>query len=100
MDIRMPKMDGIIATEKVREFYPNIKIIAYSQYDYEANIVAMYSKGVKSFVGKDDGPEELLKAIRTVHGGGAYMTDMAMEIVQRKLIEMQPTGNANDGSDL
>jgi DNA-binding NarL/FixJ family response regulator len=85
MDIRMPKMDGIRATDQVLQLYPEIKIIAYSLYDNEPNIVAMYLQGVKSFIGKEDSPEELLKAIRTVHGGGAYMTDLSISIVQKHL---------------
>jgi DNA-binding NarL/FixJ family response regulator len=85
MDIRMPKMNGIEASKKVIELYPKIKIITYSQYDYESNIVQMYIVGVKSFIGKDDRPEELLKAIRTVYTSGSYMTDMATEIIQRHL---------------
>lgn len=85
MDIRMPKMNGIEASKKVLELYPKIKIITYSQYDYESNIVQMYIVGVKSFIGKDDRPEELLKAIRTVYTSGSYMTDMATEIIKRNL---------------
>jgi DNA-binding NarL/FixJ family response regulator len=85
MDIRMPKMNGIEASKKVLELYHKIKIITYSQYDYESNIVQMYIIGVKSFIGKDDRPEELLKAIRTVHTSGSYMTDIATEIIQRHL---------------
>jgi DNA-binding NarL/FixJ family response regulator len=85
MDIRMPKMNGIEASKKVLELYPKIKIITYSQYDYESNIVQMYIVGVKSFIGKDDRPEELLKAIRTVYTSGTYITDMATEIIKRNL---------------
>jgi DNA-binding NarL/FixJ family response regulator len=85
MDIRMPKMYGIEASKKVLELYPKIKIITYSQYDYESNIVQMYIVGVKSFIGKEDRPEELLKAIRTVYTSGSYMTDMATEIIKRNL---------------
>jgi DNA-binding NarL/FixJ family response regulator len=85
MDIRMPKMNGIETSKKVIELYPQIKIITFSQYDYESNIVQMYIIGVKSFIGKDDRPEELLKAIRTVYTSGSYMTDMATEIIQRHL---------------
>ena len=44
MDIQMPKMNGMEASTKVLELYPNIKIIAYSQHDNEANILEMYSK--------------------------------------------------------
>ena len=85
MDIRMPKMNGIEASKKVIELYPQIKIITFSQYDFESNIVQMYIIGVKSFIGKDDEPEELLKAIRTVYTSGSYMTDMATEIIKRNL---------------
>lgn len=85
MDIRMPKMNGIDAAKRIIELYPQIKIITYSQYDYESNIVQMYIIGVKSFIGKDDRPEELLKAIRTVYTSGSYMTDMATEIIKRNL---------------
>jgi two-component system nitrate/nitrite response regulator NarL len=81
----MPKMNGIEASKKVLELYPKIKIITYSQYDYESNIVQMYIVGVKSFIGKDDRPEELLKAIRTVYTSGTYITDMATEIIKRNL---------------
>lgn len=45
----------------------------------------MYIIGVKSFIGKEDRPEELFKAIRTVYTSGTYMTDMAAEIIQRQL---------------
>ena len=85
MDIRMPRMNGIEASRKVRELYPKIKIITFSQYDCEANIVEMFIIGVKSFIGKDDSPDELLRAIRTVSTSGSYMTDLATEIIQRKL---------------
>ncbi len=85
MDIRMPIMDGVTATDHVRELYPQIKIIALSLYDFESNIVKMYIHGVRSFLGKEDSPDELFRAIRIVHQGGAYMTDKSIEIVQRKL---------------
>jgi len=86
MDIRMPKMDGFEATEKVKYLYPNIKIIAFSQYDIESNIIEMNIRGVKSFIGKGDSPEELFKAIRTVKDGGVYMPNHAAEIIQKYLI--------------
>jgi DNA-binding NarL/FixJ family response regulator len=85
MDIRMPVMDGIEATDKIRRAYPQIKIIAFSQYDDEGNIIEMNIHGVKSFIGKNDDIEELLKAIRIVYIGGAYMTEHAARIVQNHL---------------
>lgn len=85
LDIRMPEMDGMDAADRVRELYPGLKIIAHSQYDFESNIIEMNMRGVKSFIGKEDRPEELTKAIRIVHNGGVYMTDRAAEIIQKYL---------------
>lgn len=85
MDIRMPIMNGVEATDEIKEHYPYLKVIAYSQYDLESNIIEMYAHGVKSFVGKEDEIEELFKAIRTVSNGGAYMTSRSAQIVQNYL---------------
>lgn len=86
MDIQMPIMDGVEATDKIRKAYPKTKIIALSQYDNESNIVQMNIHGVKSFIGKNDEPEELFKAIRTVNSGAVYMTNRAASIVQKYLM--------------
>lgn len=85
MDIRMPVMDGIETSARVKELYPNLKIIAFSQYDQADNIITMNINGVKSFIGKEDDSEELFRAIRIVYKGGVYMTDRSAEIVQRYL---------------
>jgi two-component system response regulator DegU len=85
MDIRMPLMNGIEASLILREKYPAIKIIAFSQYDQEENIIEMNIHGVKSFIGKEDHYEELFKAIRIVHSGGVYMTDRSASIIQKYL---------------
>ncbi len=85
MDIRMPVMDGIEATEKIKTAYPQTNVIAFSQYDDEGNIIEMNIHGVKSFIGKNDDPEELFNAIRIVYKGGVYMTERAARIVQNHL---------------
>ena len=85
LDIRMPEMCGLKTSVRLKELYPNLKIIAYSQYDFESNIIEMNIRGVKSFIGKNDEPEELFKEIRTVFTGGAYMTDRSTTIIQKYL---------------
>ena len=81
----MPVMNGVEATDKIKEHYPHLKVIAYSQYDLEENIIEMYVHGVKSFIGKEDEPEELFKAIRIVYEGGVYMTEKASIMIQTHL---------------
>lgn len=78
-------MNGIEASLILSQLYPSIKIIAFSQYDIEANIIEMNVRGVMSFIGKEDEPEVLLKAIRVVNDGGVYMTAKSAEIVQNYL---------------
>jgi DNA-binding NarL/FixJ family response regulator len=85
MDIRMPVMDGIEATDRIRKAYPKTKIIAFSQYDNDSNILEMNIHGVKSFIGKNDDPKELFNAIRIVNSGGVYMTNYSAEIIQKYL---------------
>jgi two-component system, NarL family, response regulator NreC len=85
LDIRMPVMDGFGAACQVFQLYPEIKIIAFSQYDFEENIIDMFLLGVKSFIGKENSPDELLRAIRTISEGGNYMTDLSIKIVQKHL---------------
>lgn len=85
MDISMPVMNGVEATVKIKELYPYLKIIAYTQYDIETNISQMYINGVESFIGKEDDPEELFKAIRIVHNGGVYLTEKASKIIRHSL---------------
>jgi CheY-like chemotaxis protein len=72
MDIQMPVMDGIEATQHLMATYPHLKIIALSMFDNELNIIKMSALGIKSFIGKDDATV-LPKAITIVHEGGVYL---------------------------
>lgn len=83
MHIEMPVMDGIEATIRIKALYPDVKIIAFSQNDWEDKIIKMCIHGVMSIVSKEDGIEELIKAIPIVNDGGVYMTDRAAGIIQK-----------------
>jgi len=74
MDIRMPRMNGFEATRMVREKYPRIKIIVFTTFDLEDNIVEMNKLGVKSFINKEK-CEDLGRVIKIVHEGGVYFPD-------------------------
>jgi len=72
MDISMPKMDGIEATEKALQKNPNIKVIALSSYSDHVYYYKMIKAGVQGFVLKKTGKDELEKAINIVYKGGNY----------------------------
>ncbi|MFN7705870.1 MAG: response regulator [Chryseotalea sp.] len=85
IDIRMPIMDGIEATQVIHKLFPKIKIIALSHYDNDSYIIDMIILGIKSYIRKNDDLNELFNAIRVVYFGGVYMTEYAAQIIQKYL---------------
>ncbi|MFF7633518.1 response regulator [Kitasatospora sp. NPDC008050] len=71
MDIRMPVLDGVQATERLTRELPECRVLALSTFDMDEYVVAALRAGAYGFLPKDVSPEELLAALRTVHGGEA-----------------------------
>jgi DNA-binding NarL/FixJ family response regulator len=74
MDIEMPKMNGIEATEAVKNKYPQIKIIMLTVFDNDENIFKSIKAGADGYLLKEVNPEELHNAIKETLNGGAAMT--------------------------
>lgn len=75
MDINMPKLDGLACTKMVHKKFPEIKIVALSQYDEKRFVKQMLKNGASGYLLKDSGKDTLVKAIRTVHGGEPYFCE-------------------------
>lgn len=75
MDIAMPIMDGIEATKKAIEIYPDLQILALSMFDDEKYYHRMIESGVKGFVLKNADIKELEKAIVEVASGGNWFSN-------------------------
>ncbi len=74
MDIQMPEMDGIRATELIKEKHPQIKIVMLTVFDDDENIYNAIKAGANGYLLKDIDPEALVKGIKEVMNGGASMT--------------------------
>jgi len=79
MDISMPLMDGAEATEKAMEANPEIKIIALSMFGDAEYYQKMVAKGVKGFLMKETGIDELARAIQRVHSGDTYFSQQLLQ---------------------
>jgi DNA-binding NarL/FixJ family response regulator len=90
MDIFMPKMNGIEASQKVLERYPLVKIIVNTQYDFEFSSIEMYAYGVKSYIKKTENIKELVVAIRSVYNYGVYVNEGSLKVIQRYLNSKSP----------
>ena len=74
MDIQMPKMNGIEATELLKTKYPHIKIIMLTIYDSDDHIFRAIRAGADGYLLKEIDAENLYKSIIEVTEGGAPMT--------------------------
>lgn len=74
MDIQMPVMDGIKATELVKNRYPQIKVIMLTVVDDDEYIFNAIKAGANGYLLKEINPEKLYKSIIEVTEGGAPMT--------------------------
>lgn len=74
LDIEMPRMNGIITTEKALRAYPDMKIITLSMYGEEEYYFQMVSLGVKGFILKNSEIKEVVEALKAVIDGGSYFS--------------------------
>ncbi len=74
MDIEMPEMDGIAATQKVKLIYLEIKIIMLTVFDDDEKIFRSIQAGATGYLLKDETPEKVLEGIKHVMDGGATMS--------------------------
>lgn len=86
MDIQMPVMDGIVATEEVTRKYPHIKIIMLTVLDSEQKIYEAIQAGAMGYLLKESTPNELQQSIHEILDGGAPMSPevsrKAMKIIR------------------
>ena len=80
MDLRMPKMDGIEATRRIKSQLPNTLVIILTIYDNDAYIVDAVRAGAGGYLLKDASKDLLLHTIRAVKSGGMLIkTDLLRE---------------------
>jgi DNA-binding NarL/FixJ family response regulator len=94
MDIDMPKMDGVEATRKALEKYPDLKIIALSMFGDDEYYIKMIEAGAKGFIVKNSDIEIVEKAISKVMEGQNYfssevMATLVMHLNKRKSEELK-----------
>ncbi|MGJ9406547.1 response regulator [Nesterenkonia aurantiaca] len=90
MDVRMPRMDGIEATTKVVEQFPQTRVIILTTFDLDEYAFSGLQAGASAFLLKDVTPEDLVHAVRVVAEGDAVV---APRITQR-LLEVYLRGGA------
>ena len=83
MDIRMPELDGLEATRRILAADATARVLMLTTFDLDEYVYEALRAGASGFVLKDDPPEQLIAAIRTVATGDALLSPM----VTRRVIE-------------
>ncbi|MBD2081229.1 response regulator transcription factor [Leptolyngbya sp. FACHB-17] len=82
MDLKMPKMDGITATQAICERCPKTRVLVLTATDDEASVRTALRVGARGYLLKDMSPNELANAVRTAHRG---FTQFSPGILQKVL---------------
>ena len=83
MDIEMPVLNGIEATQVVKQKYPQIKIIMLTAFDNDENIFNAIKAGADGYLLKEINPDDLYNGIKeTLNGGAAMNPSIALKTLK------------------
>lgn len=86
MDVNMPKVTGIEATELMKEKFPNIKVVALTMHDDISIITRMIKAGASGYLLKRTQMNEVLEAIKTVYHNKKYLSNNTQKIIMDNLM--------------
>jgi NarL family two-component system response regulator LiaR len=85
MDLVMPNMDGIVATQQVTTRQPGMRVLVLTSFVADDKVFPAIKAGALGYILKDTGPDELVRAIRQVHRGEPTLEP---EIARKVLFEL------------
>jgi len=94
MDLKMPGMNGVEATTRIRAFYPQIKLLVLTTYDDDRWVVDAIRAGAAGYLLKDTPREKFLEALRGTMAGKAFIDPaVAGKLLEQMAVEpVKPSG--------
>lgn len=89
MDISMPGLNGVEATVKIKQTFPDVRIIIYSMFSNKEYIIQLFRVGISGYVLKQKSSSDLMMALNAVKGGGTYFSTMAPKVLSEHLNRME-----------
>jgi len=83
MDLRMPRVDGVEATRRIRSEHPGTEVVILTTYADDESLFPALQAGARGYLTKDAGGEEIVKAITDVRSGAAGLSPQ----IQARLLE-------------
>jgi two-component system invasion response regulator UvrY len=85
IDLSMPEVDGLEVVAQLQAELPELPILILTMHEEEQYVVRSISLGAKGYITKRSAPEQLVNAIRQLHGGGRYLSSEAAELLALRL---------------
>ena len=104
MDIRMPNMNGVVATKRIKELDENIKIIILTTFDDSDYILSAINNGASGYLLKDISSTALIDAVKNAYAGDTILpakiakkiTDAAAMVASDRQIKLKKAFNLSD----
>jgi len=100
MDINMPEMDGIEATEKIKEKHADIKVLALTMMDEDEHIRNMIKAGASGYILKSSDKDEFIDAITAILDGRHYFSEDTTKRVMMDLVQSSGQQDEPDPSQI
>src|SRR6185436_14937669 len=97
MDIRMPDLDGIVATKEITAELEDVKVLILTTFEIDEYVFEALRAGASGFLGKSAEPDELLDAIRAVHRGEALLSPAATRALIGRFLSRPDTATTIHG---
>lgn len=94
LDIDMPILNGLDTCKKLQKLYPDLRIIILSMLKEASLIKTLLKYGIKGFLLKNSGKEEIVDAIREVHDGKSSLNDEVSSILIQSLSNQKQKKNS------
>jgi DNA-binding NarL/FixJ family response regulator len=100
MDLSMPELNGALATERIRASCPHVKVLALTVHEDRGYLRRLLDAGASGYVLKRAAAEELVRALRTVAAGGAYIDPILAGKVVGSLVRKDAVKEALGAEEL
>ena len=98
-DIRMPHMDGIEATKRIKKQFPHIHVLAITMFDQPNAIKQMLTAGASGYILKNSGIKMLSEAIHTIAGGNTFFdSNVAFNFLNNYMDENTSIGKSKQNN--
>ena len=95
MDLRMPRMDGVEATRRLRERDPAVKVVVLTTYADDRSVIDALRAGALGYLTKDAGAAEIQQALHRVAGGQAALDPAVQRHLVEAIAEGVPAGSSS-----